>query len=121
MRNSTKIAPPNSLLFVSDQRKRQIPDIKRGSRIWSTPSCIAVGCLAFMDGNTDVTLEDVGGVYSASPPAFDGNLETPSRVIVVSTVEDTTILQLAVPNLVTRVRIWTNHPTEPDKISIGAG
>ena len=121
MPSSIKIAPSNSILFISDPGGGRIPEITRERRIWSTTSCIAFGCLMFQDGETDVTLGNVREVSSGGPPAFDGILETPSRSIVVSTVEHTSVLGCAVSNTSTRVRIWTNHPTEPDEIIIGLG
>lgn len=75
----------------------------------------------FMDGETRVTLGDAVAVNAIDPPAFDGILDTPSHTVILSTVEHKTILHSAVPNIQTRVRIWTNHPTEPDQVLIGLG
>jgi hypothetical protein len=47
--------------------------------------------------------------------------ETPSHAVVVWTVEDEMVLSAKVPDAETRVRIWVNHPTEPDKVIIGLG
>lgn len=121
MPTSTKIAPPNSLLLVSDRDGGKVPEITRGLDLWSTSSCIVVGCLAFMDGETDVTLGVVTDVDPGVPPAFDGMLETPSLSVAVSTVEWKTILWAQVLSHKTRIRIWTNRPAEPDKVVIGLG
>jgi len=122
MRTSTKIAPPNSLLFIADPNGGTTPQItNKRPNIWSTPSCIAVGCLAFINGKTDVTLGDKREVDPGDLPAFDGQLETPNREVLVSTAEWETVLKSNVPNISTRIRIWVNHPTEPDKVIIGLG
>ena len=68
---------------------------------------------------TKVTLGPDRAVDTGRVAAFDGILETPNRAVVVSTVESEIVLELPVPNTRTRVRIWVNHPTEPDDVAIG--
>jgi hypothetical protein len=121
MHNTIRIAPPNSLLFVSDVDGGTPPEITRRGRLWTTSSCIAVGCLAFMDGETEVSLGQARDVDPGGQPAFDGVLETPNRAVMVSTAEGEKVLDAGVPGKSTRVRIWTNHPTEPDRVIIGLG
>jgi len=74
-----------------------------------------------MDGETEIILGPIIEVNPNAQPAFDGILETPKFSVVVSTVERETILSSSVPSTRTRVRIWVNHPTEPDKVQIGLG
>jgi len=121
MISKIKIAPPNSLVFISDSNGGVPPRPVRGAWILSTPSCISVGCLTFADGETEFTLGPSEAVIGADPLRFDGELETPHRTVIVSTVEDKTILKAQVPTTKTRVRIWTNRPTHPDKVTIGLG
>lgn len=52
-------------------------------------------------------------------PAFDGKLETPSRVVSVDIVPGKKVLEQNVPYATTRIRIWLNHPVEPDNVTIG--
>jgi hypothetical protein len=118
---SIKIAPPNSILLIADRSGGVVPSITRGQRIWSTPSCIVFGCLAFMDGETDVTLGVATDVDPGTPPAFEGLLETPNLSVVVSTVEWKTVLWAQVLSKKTWIRIWTNRSQEPDKVVIGIG
>jgi len=74
-----------------------------------------------MDGETEVTLGTTSEVNPGGRPAFDDELETPNRVVIVSTVEGKQALQSGVPFTSARVRIWVNHPTEPDKVIVGIG
>jgi hypothetical protein len=39
----------------------------------------------------------------------------------VSTVEWENLLEERVPSAITGIRIWVNHPIEPDKVTIGWG
>lgn len=121
MGRTIKISPPNSVLFVSDQAGGVAPQITREKRIWATPSCVAFGCLMEQDGLTEVTLGPAEEVARQDSPAFDGFLETPLRAVVVSTSETRSVLEESVPGAHTRLRIWTNHPTEPDKVIIALG
>ena len=74
-----------------------------------------------MDGPTEVTLDAATNVDPGNAPVFDGSLETPSRTVVASTVDRKPLLRVSVPGNQTRVRIWTNHPMEPDKVVVGVG
>jgi hypothetical protein len=80
-----------------------------------------VACYPFMDGETEVTLGTAHVVDPRTRPAFDGMLETPGHVVVVSTVERETILREPVQAPFTHVRIWVNDPKFPNKVIIGLG
>lgn len=116
---SIKVAPPNCMVFISDRDIGDVPEITREAWIWSTSSCIAVGCLSFMDGETEITLGDIDEVDPGGAPALDRQLETPFRTVVISTSEGDTLLSVQVANSATHVRIWTNRASEPDKVIVG--
>jgi hypothetical protein len=73
------------------------------------------------DGETEVTLGAAREVDPHHLPTFEGPLATPNGAVVVSTVEGKSILETRVPSPNTWVRVWGNHPTEPDKVIIGLG
>lgn len=89
--------------------------------ILSTPSCISVGCFPEIDGETEITLGPASEVGLNRLSDFTGNLETPDRAVIVSTVEGDTLLDAKVPTSSTRVRIWLSHPRWPDKVIVGLG
>jgi hypothetical protein len=113
------IRPVNSLVLISDPGGGEVPEWIRDELILSTSSCISVGCYPEQDGPTTVILGPSWQVELDERPAFDGNLETPNRAVVVSTVEWKTILEVRVPKTCTHVRIWVSHPRWPDKVIIG--
>jgi hypothetical protein len=121
MTQSRRIAPPNSLLFIEDIAGGEPPRPVRDAQILSTPSCVSVACLAFMDGETEMVLGPAAEVDPGGKPAFDGIIATPSRKVAVTTVEGEAILVTAVPDTKTRVRVWTNRTREPDRVLIGVG
>jgi hypothetical protein len=122
------IAPPHSIFFISDPDIEVVPKIDgRTPTIWATSSCLVIGCLMFQDGTTDLTLlageeADRGAVRLAGDRefdrVFDGMLQSPGKRLVVSTSEKQVLLKLAVPAANSRIRVWTNHPTEPEKIVV---
>ncbi len=124
MAQAISIAPPNSLIFVSDPNGGSVPDpdkIAREAGITATDSCVVVCCLAEMDGKTEITMGLADDVDPGGDPGFDGILATPTRAVVVSTVGFDTLLEANAPNLQTRIRVWTNKPKEPDKVVVGIG
>jgi hypothetical protein len=87
--------------------------------ILSTSSCISFRCYPEQDGPTEVTLGEVDEVDPGGAPAFEGELETPNRALIVSTVDLETVLQTTVLNARTKVKIWLSHPRWPEKVIIG--
>lgn len=117
--SSLKIAPPNSLLFISDADGGSPPIPILGAQILASDSCISIACFPWIDGETVVTLGPSGEVDPGSSPAFDGELETPSQTIVISTVDQKTILSDNVTGTRTRVRAWLNKPAMADQVIVG--
>jgi hypothetical protein len=117
--DSVRLPVLNSLLFLRDEQTRNIPEIDGIGAVWSTTSCVAVGCLPDCDGETEVTVGPADEVRKDGTLLFDGPLATPSRSMVVETVLSETILRVGVPNAQTRVRIWTNGLRDTDKVIVG--
>lgn len=113
------VNPLNSILFLSDRDGGLPPKPIRGAMILATPSCISFRCFPEQDGPTEIVLGASENVDPGYHPAFEGTLETPSRKIVVSTVDEQTVLQAAVPKKTIHVRIWLSHPQWPEKVIIG--
>lgn len=74
-----------------------------------------------MDGETEITMGPASQVDPGVSPAFDGVLETPNHIVVVWTIEWQKLLHAGVPTSRTRVRVWRNHPREPNEVIIGLG
>jgi hypothetical protein len=118
---SAKVAPPNSLVIVEGSAGGVIadPERLRDSKITSTDSCVAICVRNAQDGDTEIILGPTREVDPGSPPAFQGVLKTPTSRVAVRSVVLETLLEVAVPKPMTQIRVWVNHPTEPDKVIIG--
>jgi hypothetical protein len=116
-----KVAAPNALLLLNDIKGGvpPAPGSLREAAVASTPSCIAIGCMSDCDGETEVRVGPAREVGTSDVLVFEGELECPSRKVVITTTFESTVLEMQVRHPRTRVRIWTNRPNNPDKIAIG--
>ena len=114
------IAPSNSIIFLSDPTcPIEVPEITRGASIWRSANCVAVGTLCEIDGATTIVLgSKVDG--SLGRKVFTGSIQTPGRIIAVTTSTADIVLSLSVPDEKTTLNIWTNDESEPDLILIEA-
>jgi hypothetical protein len=120
MSKTVRIAPPNSLLFVSDQKWGDPIDFKIIKPIMWNRTSVAICCLMSQDGETEVTLGSADEVNPGWPPAFD-DVITASRSVVVSTSERMILLEYPVQTSHSKITVWTNREKEPDRVVIGVG
>jgi hypothetical protein len=118
MKASARIAPPNSVVLVTDATGGDPPEGMSRDLVLHTPTCIAIGCLSESDGETSITIGRADELRVASPPVFEATLQTPSRRVLVQTVLWDKILESDVSTDLTKVTVWANHPSEPDEIHI---
>lgn len=116
------VAPEYNSFYVAGVEDVDIPLDHDRQGIVGTAECINIGCLYWNDGDTTITL----GLYNELPvrsnkPRFDGMLKTPERRVLVFDVHMPEILSMDVTETVTRVRVWANHPSEPDEVIIALG
>jgi hypothetical protein len=120
--SSIKVAPPNSLVLISDVNRGEVPEeIDPELGFGATASSIAVACLPDMDGETMIKLGPAAEVDPGSRPAFEMILATPTRTVAVMTIEWAVLLKTGVPASSTRVRVWTDRAKWPSNILIGLG
>lgn len=114
------LAPPNSVIFIADPTQRyDVPTNTGAALVTATPSCICVGTMAEMDGETTVKLA-TKFEHPIGQLVFNGPLETPGLQIAVSDSSAEIILSMNVQSGTTRVKVWINDPSEPDLILIQA-
>jgi len=119
---SRVISPLNSLVFIHGPHGWDSPLPVDGKLIWSTPSCVATACYPEVDGPTRIVLGAAAEVDPGIAPAFAGTLETPDRVVAITTVDDDNpILSCEVPGQLTSIKIWHSHPNWPEVVTVGLG
>ena len=122
MRESITLSPPNSLILVMDHSFGELPQVMGGRLVAFTDSCVAVGTLSEADGVTSITLaDDLQVIDEPSALAFDGVLHTPAFELSVCNVRNEKLLTLQLPTPRSKVRIFVNDKSEPDRIMVYAG
>ena len=116
-----KAAPSHSFFIIDDSRSGTPPEPQFFAGTLSTSSMLYVTCLMFQDGKTEISLGPASEVPQEGMIAFDNYLETLNGMISITTVDGTIVAKQKVGTLNTRIRVWTNHPTEPDRIIVGWG
>lgn len=118
---ATNARPPYSVILLMDRSAAIIPESMNGQLLAMTPSCIAVGTLSEYDGKTHISLsDDILPTLSMEKAVCDSVIETPSKVLSICTVLDEILLEIHVPQKVTRLRVWVNSASEPDRIIVVA-
>lgn len=116
---AARLAPPNSLILILDPSLAQLPLTMNGALISSTATCVAVGCQAESDGETDITLGDASEVDPGTKPSFEGQIQTPAHRIEVQSIYGAKLLEMPVSSESVIVRLWVNDADEPDQVIIG--
>jgi hypothetical protein len=119
MKMKTTVSVAYSVILVMDQTIGVIPEAMNGGVIAATPSCIAVGTASEIDGQVEIELMD-------EPLEFDvelrcvseTTLRTPNREVAVCSVHHETLLAISVERDISRIQVWVNHPSEPDRIVV---
>jgi hypothetical protein len=119
--DSIKIPVANAVVLVCDQSGGQVPSMMNGMAIATTNSCVAIGCRAQDDGETELTLGAHSEFERLGSPAFETTLQLPGRRVVIRSVTGEELLGLSVEGEVVQIKIWTNHGTEPDWVVLGVG
>jgi hypothetical protein len=114
-----EVRPQNSIILLEDSGGGSVPNSIGSKLVVATESCVVIGCRAESDGSTKITIGTDGEVALQSLPIFEGRLSTPSKVLILSTVDGTRLFERSVPQSFTNLRVWANDPNEPDEIVVG--
>ena len=113
------VRPPHSLVVIGDPEGAEIPESTNRSAISATESCVAIGCRAEDDGETEILLGRRDSLDPGQTPAFSRRLVTPSGRISIRTVLGETLLVALTGAVETTVTIWVNDDREPNRVIVG--
>jgi len=82
---------------------------------------LRVGCINPDVGEANVTIADESEECPEREPDFVCEVDTPSRQLEVSDSAQNFVLVVGVSEVKSRISIWMNHPSEPDKIFFRIG
>jgi hypothetical protein len=113
------LSPPHSLIFINDPTfPVDVPGGIGAGLVCATDSCVAVGTLAEMDGETTIRLAN----DFAAPRGeivFEGAIKTPGGLVAVNTTEAEELISIPVGDEA-QITVWANDASEPDLILIRA-
>lgn len=115
---SITLSPQNSLIFVMDHSFGELPVALDGQLVAFTDSCVAVGTLAGVDGETTITLTDSLEGVKRGQLVFDGVLKVPRHELAVCSAADTELLTMKLKRSEAHVQIFANDVSEPDQIVV---
>jgi hypothetical protein len=90
-----------------------------GELFASTGSCVAVGCRADADGETEFIMGSSKDVDPGDDPAFQGIIMVPTNMVAIQSVLGETILEFPVDKAHASIKVWVNDASEPDRIIVG--
>ena len=114
-----RVRPPHSLILVGDPHGR-VPERIDGNLTRATSTCVAIGTLSDLDGETTVRVTDSlrSTAEGAQQLAFEGDVELASNVLRIGNVLGEVYLDWPVSADSVSLQVWVNHPSEPDEIWI---
>jgi predicted thioredoxin/glutaredoxin len=118
--SSVTVAPPNAVLLVfdPDNKSAVLPSQLHGELVAATPSCVAIGTQADVDGETVVSL-DVGDTVSATlHPVFSGSIATPNGRLAIVTSHLRRILEIEVLAKVVTVTVGADDRRNPGRVEV---
>ena len=115
------IAPEYLSIYVAGHRKVQIPLHMDKQGIFASPDCINIPALYWNDGDTRVDFGPVSEIPEIREPDFDGIINTPNKELILFDANEPQYAIAYVPSVDTRIRVWIDHPTEPENVVVAWG
>lgn len=115
------IAPEYVSFYVAGRRNVAIPMPRGRKGVHSSKDCIFIPALYWYDGDTHVAFGPLSKVKEARKPDFDGVLNTPNKELILFDANEPQYAVAQVPSTKTGIRVWIDHPTEPENVTIGLG
>lgn len=115
------IAPQYVSFYAAGCRSVDIPTHTDRRGVLSSKDGVLIPSVYWYDGDTHVTFGPASEITEAREPDFDGMLNTPNKELILFDANEPQYAATTVPSITTRIRIWMDHPTEPENIVIAWG
>jgi hypothetical protein len=118
---SFSIAPTYLSVYLAGWPLRDVPYNFAEVNIPSTPDCISIPCIYWNEGDTNFVVGAASEISPSTEPNFDGMLNTPYRKLVFFDAEVENFATMPVPTVKTRIRVWIDHPRQPQNVVVAWG
>lgn len=115
------IAPEYVSFYAAGRRNVDIPTHMDRRGILSSKDCILIPALYWNDGDTHITFGPHFEITETREPDFDGMLNTPNQELILFDANEPQYAIARVLSTKTRIRVWIDHPTEPENVIIAWG
>lgn len=111
------ISPEYNSFYVTGSQTVNPPLDFKYNGIAADSHCVTVPTTYYAEGATEVIVTQNAELMPRSEPAYEGLLDTPRRLITIYET-NSDIAEFVVTGTSTRLRIWIDHPSEPDHVVI---
>jgi hypothetical protein len=119
------LSVPNAILFVLDPGNKNaiVPVYNQYETIAANPTCLSIKTLAEVDGDVTIRLghPQTGLEDVSTMTVFEGEIETPGRVIAIITSLFERVLETNVQHFRTRISIGVDDPEVPSIVTVRVG
>lgn len=116
-----RIAPPYLQFFISDASLPENPIQGEEIEIISNGQCLSVPCAYWDEAETELIVGSLEEVSEPQASQFDGTIPTPSRALVFHDALLNELLVYPTSTDETRIRIWTDGLTLPERVVVAVG
>lgn len=110
-----------SSFYIAGSREIFVPWSSDGCGFATNRKCVNVGCRMWHDADVEISLGRYGDFSHPTEPRFDALLETPRKKVLLFDANHPELMSAETDTLETRIRIWTNHASEPDNVVVVVG
>ncbi len=118
---SRKVRLEFNSFYIAGSHNVDVPQAANGTALATNRHCINVGCRMWQDAEIWIALGRRDEVHLAGDPVLDCSISTPDRQVILFDANHPELMRMPVTTINTRIRVWTNHPTEPDEVIVAVG
>lgn len=115
------IAPLYNSVYVASRDLSDVPYNFDEVTIPSTPDCVSIPTQNWGDGETVFEVGEASEIALSTAPAFDGMLNTPDMKLLFFDANVDNFATIPLPTARTRIRVWIDHPREPEHVVVAWG
>ncbi len=115
---------PNGIVFFCDHSHSDVtvPIYDDVSAVQTSGSCISVITMHEVDGETSIEFasEVDADQCKGLQLVFEGQLETPGRLVSMSTSQEYRVLEVSVSNSTAKISVWMSDLKWPERVLVQA-
>ena len=115
---------PNGVVFFCDESHPnvEIPFHDDGGPVAANSSCVSVITMHEVDGETLIEFSSKIEVAEDSELqlVFEGEIETPGRLVSMSTSQDDRLIEVAVSDVTAKLTVWLSDLKWPERVLVQA-